>query len=169
MRTFTILIFFTFVIDNNTSKQWHHRKLLDFQRPHWYSRTSPTDTIPSTGEYLDHLLLRLPSLPHMLPQLSILTLWEMWLFTEKFSVKRIDVKGVAKQTFKICKYEISQLCPIGSSNSWCPPPIIHTIMGGRYENFDDPIWRSWFIAYMKMESSVFFMSHPLSKVSSDWL
>jgi hypothetical protein len=58
MRTqpYTILIFFTFVIEKNTSKERHHRKLPDFQRTHWYSLTSPTDTIPSPGEYVDYHL-----------------------------------------------------------------------------------------------------------------
>ena len=55
-QSFTLLIFLTFVIDKNTSKERHHRKLPDFQRTHWYSLTSPTDTIPSPGEYVDYHL-----------------------------------------------------------------------------------------------------------------
>ena len=55
-EAFTILILLTFVIDKNTSKARHHRKLPDFQRTHWYSLTSPTDTIPSPGEYVDYHL-----------------------------------------------------------------------------------------------------------------
>jgi len=55
-QSISFAIFFTLVIDKNTSKERHHRKLPDFQRTHWYSLTSPTDTIPSPGEYVDYHL-----------------------------------------------------------------------------------------------------------------
>ena len=62
-EAFTILILFTFIIDKNTSKARHHRKLPDLQRTHWYSLTSPTDTIPSPGEYVDYHLAPDPAPP----------------------------------------------------------------------------------------------------------
>ena len=56
---FTVFIFVTVVSEKNAAQQHkerHHHKFPDYQRTHWYSLTSPTDTVPSSGDYVDYHL-----------------------------------------------------------------------------------------------------------------